>query len=158
MHYEHLVAVNDPINPANFSMSRTQLWQGLLLRVEQPQLFVPNVENVVFLKKTEEYILREMQLGPMLVRDTISLQPGSVVHFVTAPSQCHRGGQLVLTIEAPEQESLFVRFRYELPPSDDPEDCQYEDYLKEMWRQVDVEFIRLVRQLAESGRLESNTH
>lgn len=158
MRYEHLVAVNDPSNPAYFSVSREQLWSGLLLRVEQPQLLIPNVESVAFLEKTAEYALREMQLGVLLVRDAIRLLPASAIHFVTEPGERHRGGQLALTIEEPEPESLFVRFSYETPLSEDPEDSQYEDYLKEMWRQVDVEFIRLIRSLAESGRLDNATH
>ncbi|SFN11626.1 protein of unknown function [Formivibrio citricus] len=158
MRYEHLVAVNDLSNPAYFSVSRAQLWRGLLLRVEQPQLFIPNVESVVFLDKTDEYLLREMRLGVLLVKDAIRLQPASTIHFVTEPGEQHRGGQLLLAIEEPEPESLFVRFSYEIPSGDDPEDSQYEDYLKEMWRQVDAECICLIRELAESGRLDGGVH
>jgi hypothetical protein len=156
--YEHLVAVNDLNDPASFSLSRAQLWQGLLLRVNQPGLFVPGVERVSLLEQSESYILREMWLGSLLVRDHIHLQADAEIRFETEAGAQHRGGCLALTVEEPDSGMLFVRFRYEIPASDDPEDAQYESYLQEMWRQVDVESVRLIRDVAESGRLEADMH
>ncbi len=158
MHYEHLVAVNNPNNSSGFSISRKQLWQGLMLRVESPQLFIPNVEHVALQERTEHLILREMQLGVLLVRDTIRLQQESQIDFLTEPGEHHQGGRLVLTIEEPEPTNLFVRFCYNTPSSSDPEETKYESYLQKMWHQVDVECIRIIRGLAESGRLDNGCH
>lgn len=154
MRHEHLVAVNDQSNPFGYFVSRQQLWRGLILRVEKPQTFIPGVESVVIARSSDYSWRREMQLGALLVRDTINLQPEELIQFVTEPGESHRGGSLLITIEEPEQASLFVRFCYEIPSSDDPEDEQYEDYLKEMWRQVDVECVRMIRGLAEAGRFD----
>ncbi len=154
MRYEHLVAVNDQSNPFGYFVSRQQLWRGLMLRVEKPQTFIPGVESVVITRRSDCSWLREMKLGVLLVRDMSSLRPEELIRFETEPSERHRGGSLLITIEEPEQASLFVRFCYEIPASDDPEDEQYEDYLKQMWRQVDVECVRMIRGLAEAGRFD----
>lgn len=40
MNFEHLIQINDPSNPLVESLTREQLWEDLVLRAEQPQLFV----------------------------------------------------------------------------------------------------------------------
>ena len=34
LNFEHLVQVNDPLNPLAETLTREQLWQGLVLRAE----------------------------------------------------------------------------------------------------------------------------
>ncbi|MBK9243241.1 MAG: DUF1857 family protein [Burkholderiales bacterium] len=40
MRFEHLVQINDPLQPLLTEVSREQLWRGLLRRAEQPTEFV----------------------------------------------------------------------------------------------------------------------
>ena len=35
MRYEHLVQINDPLMPLLDTLTRNQLWQGLVLRAEE---------------------------------------------------------------------------------------------------------------------------
>ena len=45
MKFEHLVEINDPMNPLLDTLTREQLWHGLVLRAEQPKLFIPHVTD-----------------------------------------------------------------------------------------------------------------
>jgi hypothetical protein len=36
LNFEHLIQINDPLNPLLENMTRDQLWEGLVLRAEQP--------------------------------------------------------------------------------------------------------------------------
>ena len=45
MNFEHLIQINDPENPLVDTLSREQLWQGLLHRVENPIPFLPGLES-----------------------------------------------------------------------------------------------------------------
>ena len=46
MKYEHLIEINDPALLTLAPLSRSDLWQGLMLRVEQPMLFLPHLEQM----------------------------------------------------------------------------------------------------------------
>lgn len=39
-----------------------KVWEALVLKIEQPQYFVPNVSDVIILEKTEEFIIRQMSM------------------------------------------------------------------------------------------------
>ncbi|MHA0111691.1 AtaL-like protein, partial [Klebsiella pneumoniae] len=41
MKFNHLIQINDPLNPLIDSLTREQLWRGLVLRAESPRLFMP---------------------------------------------------------------------------------------------------------------------
>ncbi len=156
MHYEHLVAVNDLSNPLVSVITRSQLWQGLLLKAESPQLFNPHIESVTILERTAILLAREVNFGNMQVCERIHLQEQISLRHDTEPGQNHAGGTLLVQIEEPSADDLFVRFSYEIPTPDDPEALQLIGYLQEMWRQMDVDSIHMIRELAEAGRLDIN--
>ena len=45
MKFEHLIEINDPLNPLIDSLTREQLWRGLVLHAESPKLFVPHLDE-----------------------------------------------------------------------------------------------------------------
>ena len=51
MNFEHLLQINDPENPLVDTLSRDQLWQGLLHRVENPSPFLPGLESSTILER-----------------------------------------------------------------------------------------------------------
>ncbi|MBS1154610.1 MAG: hypothetical protein H6R07_534 [Proteobacteria bacterium] len=158
MHYEHLVAVNDLTNLLTPVITRAQLWQGLLLKAESPQLFNQHIESVTILERTATLLWREVNFGNMLVRERIHLQEGFSLLHDTEPGEQHAGGKLRVQIEEPTANDLFVRFSYETPTPNDPEALQLVGYLQEMWRQMDTDSIRKIRELAETGRLDIPLH
>lgn len=159
MLFEHIVQINDPSDAMLAEISRHQLWQGLLRRVERPEEFLIGVERVTIVERGEGWLKREMQLGPLLVRDHITLDHEYRVHFDTAPSEQHQGGSFTMVIEEPSPGALFVRFRYEtaLPETagmeSDAGDAYFADYVKSAYRDTDIDAIRWIRELVETGEI-----
>lgn len=159
MHYEHLVQINDPQDPLLTPLSRLQLWRGLLRRVERPDEFLVGVESVRFPERGTDWVKREMQLGTLLVCDHIRLHEGQSIEFDTAPSAQHQGGKFSMRIEEPAAGELFVRFAYQTPLRDaadgaSAEELQLLDFLRNAYRDTDVDAIRWIRELAETGQLD----
>lgn len=153
MHYEHIVAVNDPGNPLSDTLTRDQLWRGLVLRIRSPELFLPGVASVQLQEIHPELLVREMQLGNMQVRDRIHLQHLQQIRFETESGEHHPGGTLVVSIMEPEPDFLLVRFKYEKPASGDPDEEKFSAYLFKMWQQVDLDSVKLIRKLVEQDKL-----
>ncbi|GHD63223.1 SRPBCC family protein [Jeongeupia chitinilytica] len=158
MRFEHLIEVNDANNPAVVALTTTQLWNGLMLRVEAPQRFLEHIERVAVLERGGDWLLREVDFGQFTVRDRIMLAPHARIRFDTEASDQHQGGSLLITIESPEEGHLFLRFVYDTPvPEHDPNasegETNYVAYLKAAYRQMDIEMMRQIREWAVLGQL-----
>ncbi len=121
MNFEHLIQINDPLNPFVDSMTREQLWEGLVLRAEQPQLFVIGLDSCTILSREGDTLERELHYGQATVRDRVTLQDRQSVRYDILPTADYVGGSLTMTIEQPDELQLFLRFEYTttLPVSDD---------------------------------------
>ena len=128
MHYEHLVAVNDLSNPLILALTRSQVWRGLLLKVEAPDLFLPNVEAAEIIQRSPSLLIREMQLGALKIRDHIHLQFEQQIRYETQANDQHAGGMLTIDIIEPDEDNLLVRFTYNTP-SEETEEENIEHYL-----------------------------
>lgn len=150
MNFEHLIQINDPENPLVESLTRDQLWLGLLHRVENPVPFLPGLESCTILERAADTLLRELDFGPAVIQDRVTMADQHWVRFDIQPSEAHPGGSLTITIEEPEPEFLFLRFAYETTLANNPnsEDRAYIDYVKSAYHQSDVDCVRLIRSLA----------
>jgi hypothetical protein len=156
MNFEHLIQINDPDNPLIVPLTREQLWQGLLHRVDNPVPFLPGLETCTVVERTEEYLLRDLDFGPATIRDKVTLAVLHWVRFDILPSEQHPGGSLSITIEEPEPAALFLRFAYRttLAEQGETEDSAYVEYVKSAYHQSDVDCVKLIRQLAQHGSLQ----
>ena len=155
MNYEHLVQINDPLNPLLEKLSVEQVWAGLLLRAEQPQLFVTGLESCTVLSRSGDVFERELSYGPASVRDRVTLTPGVSVRYDIAATDSYVGGSLTMTIEQPDPLQLFVRFKYEttLHANEGGEDNRTLEIVKSAYREADIDTVKLIREFALAGRL-----
>lgn len=109
MNFEHLIQINDPLNPLVVTMTREQLWEGLVLRAEQPQLFVIGLDSCAILSRDGDVMERELHYGQAVVRDRVTLTPNDNVRYDILPTAEHVGGLLTMTIEQPDEAQLFLR-------------------------------------------------
>ncbi|PKO86943.1 MAG: DUF1857 domain-containing protein [Betaproteobacteria bacterium HGW-Betaproteobacteria-10] len=153
MNFEHLIQINDPENPLIDPLHRDQLWQGLLYRVENPVPFLPGLESCTILEREADTLLRELDFGPAMIRDRVTISTPHSVHFVIEASDIHPGGSLRIAIEEPEPAFLFLRFTYETTLAESPnsEDRAYIEYVKSAYHQSDVDCVRIIRTLATGG-------
>jgi hypothetical protein len=156
MNFEHLIQINDPENPLVESMTRDQLWNGLLHRVENAVPFLPGLESCTILERQADTLLRELDFGPAVIHDRVTLVHMVSVRFDIQPSEAHPGGSLTITIEEPEPGFLFLRFAYQTTLATDPnsEERAYIEYVKSAYHQSDVDCVRIIRTLAAGGKIQ----
>lgn len=156
MKFEHLVEINDPLNPLIERLSRTQLWRGLVRRAEAPTAFVPWLDSCRILEKAEQTLHRELHYGDLVVRDIVTFIPDRQVIYTIPAQEGIPASSLRVTIEEPEPEVLFVRFEYGDDASEeaDTADAFYNDFRKSAYTESDIDTIRTIRELAELGQLD----
>ncbi len=154
MNFEHLIQINDPDNPLIVPLTRDQLWQGLLYRAEDPLPFLPGLESCTILERQAGELLRELDFGPAVIRDRVTLAEAHWVRFDIEPSASHPGGSLTITIEEPQSGFLFLRFAYRTTLASNPnsEERAYIEYVKSAYHQSDVDCVRIIRTLAAGGK------
>jgi hypothetical protein len=148
LNFEHLIQINDPLNPFVDTMTREQLWEGLVLRAEQPQLFVLGLDSCTILSRTDSTLERELHYGQATVRDRVTLQPNESVRYDIMATESYVGGSLTMTIEQPDALQLFLRFEYKttLPAADSEDERTTNEIVKSAYRESDIDTVRLIRQ------------
>jgi len=155
MKFAHLVEINDPLNPLIDPLSRMQLWRGLVLRAEQPKEFIPWLDRCTITGKTETTLARLSHYGQLAVRDEVEfVEPRQVIYRVPAQPDIPES-TLTMTIEEPEHNIFFVRFEYEDGTPEDGEggDDMVNQFRRSAYEEADIDTIRVIRQIAEAGRL-----
>ena len=160
MNFEHLIQINDPLNPFVEAMTREQLWEGLVLRAQQPQLFVLGLDTCTILSRTGDTLERELHYGQATVRDRVTLLANQSVRYDILATESHVGGSLTMTIEQPDELQLFLRFEYTttLPVSDDEDARQTQEIVKSAYRESDIDTVRLIRQYVQGNKAPGALH
>ena len=163
MNFEHLIQINDPLNPLVETMTREQLWEGLVLRAEQPQLFVMGLDSCSILSRTDSTMERELHYGHATVRDHVTLTPNQSVRYDILATADYVGGSLTMTIEQPDELQLFLRFEYKtsLPSAEaaaDPDAHQTQEIVKSAYRESDIDTVRLIRQYVSARNTPDQLH
>jgi len=156
MHFAHLIQINDPGNPLVATLSREQLWHGLVLRAERPTLFVMGLDRCEIIHRTQTGIGRRLYFGKLVIEDAVRFFPPLKVHYLVPEQDEIPASGLTMTIEAPQPDSLFVRFDYEdARVAADTADAFYDTFRRSAYQEADIDTIRVIRQLAASGKLDT---
>ena len=156
MQFSHLIQINDPFNPLIDPLSREQLWRGLVLRAENPLLFVMALDRFEIVRRGENALERKLHFGKLTLRDRVSFSPMKQVRYEIEASGDSPAASLVTTIEEPEPEQLFVRFDYETLQSEAaaPIDEFCSSFAKQAYVEADIDTVSTIRRLAlEQGAL-----
>jgi hypothetical protein len=151
--FEHLIEVNDLANPLQSPLSRESLWFGLLCRAEDARAFLPGLEACTIIERSDTLLVRDLHFGAAVIRDRVTFSPMQWICFESEANEQHAGGSLTITIEEPEAGALFLRFRYHttLPEGAGDEDGQYAGFIRSAYHQSDIDTVRVIRMIAESG-------
>ena len=150
MKFTHLIQINDPLNPLIDPLSREQLWRGLVLRAENPLLFVLALDGFEIVRRGENALERKLHFGKLTLRDRASLSPMRQVRYEIEAAGDSPAATLVMTIEEPELDQLFVRFDYETLQSEAaaPIDEFYTSFAKQAYVEADIDTVSTIRRLA----------
>jgi hypothetical protein len=149
MRFEHLVQVNDPLHPLIEPLTRAQLWQGLLLRAEQPGIFMAHLQGSRIVARGALSLARELDFGSFKVRDRVRLEPLQRMVIEAEAAQARSTGTLTVSIEEPGSKLLQLRFEYQLqrPHSEDAaQEAIYDQFIKSAYLQADIDCVRIIRQ------------
>lgn len=155
MHFEHLIEINNPLNPLIEPLSVEQVWHGLMYRVEEPTVFLPGLERCTILSRQAEQVERELHFGQASVRDTVTFRHLEWVCFESAATTEHAGGRLTIRFDQPAADHLYLRFTYETTLPDGmgaTEGVQVSEYVKAAYRESDLDTVRIIRLIAANGR------
>lgn len=156
MKFAHLIEINDPLNPLIDPLSRDQLWRGLVMRAEEPKKFVPWLDACHIGERSVAAIERELRYGEVVIRDRVTFLPLLQVHYQVPAQNDIPASSLRMQIEEPQPGLLFVRFEYSSgPDQESSEDAFYNEYRRSAYQEADIDTIRVIRQLAEAGHLDT---
>jgi hypothetical protein len=155
MNFTHLIEINDPLNPLIEPLSRTQLWRGLVMRAESPDLFVPYLDACKILQRSDTSLSRELKYGELTVRDEVIFSPLHRVHYAVPAQGEIPPSSLIMEIEEPQPDMFFVRFTYDdgVAEVEGSMDAYYNEYRRSAYQESDIDTIGLIRQLASEGKL-----
>lgn len=158
MKFSHLIQINDPLDPLIDPLSREQLWRGLVLRAENPLLFVMALDGFEIVERSENALARKLHFGKLTLRDRVSFSPMRQVRYEIEAAADSPAATLVMTIEEPQAEQLFVRFDYETLQGEAtaPIDEFYSSFAKQAYVEADIDTVSTIRRLAlEQGGLDT---
>lgn len=159
MRFEHLVQINDPLQPLLTEVSRAQLWRGLVRRAEQPADFVPELDGATIDARTETpgrlQLSRTLDFGSFRVRDRVHLTTEGVSVTEVEATSAYPASRLTIRIEEPAAGSLFLRFTYESreEPGSGDLDALTRQLREQAYRNADIDTVWRIRDLVERGEL-----
>ena len=150
MKFSHLVQINDPLNPLIDQLTREQLWRGLVLRAENPLLFVLALDRFEIVERGENTLARVLHFGALSLRDRVEFVPMQQVRYAIEAVADSPAATLTMTIEQPDAEQLFLRFDYETLQRDAPAPLEefYGNFAKQAYVEADIDTVSIIRRLA----------
>ncbi len=157
MKFEHLVVINDPLNPLIEPLTRTQLWRGLVLRARAPKLFVPWLDDCDIVDNAPDSLKRALRYGEVTIRDQVRFEPEQLIRYEIPAQNDIPASTLLMRIEAPGADALTVRFSYEAGVEDvaGSMDAFYNEFRRSAYQEADIDTVRIIRELAAEGRFDS---
>lgn len=154
MQFSHLIEINDVLNPLIDVLSRDQLWKGLERRARDPVRFVLSLDGCEIFDDDGATLRRELRFGGLVVRDRVTFAPLESVTYEVEAGKDYPASTLVMRIEEPEPEHLFVRFEYaDSRPDSEAADREALEYLRSAYVAADIDTIRGIRELATDGEI-----
>jgi hypothetical protein len=149
MKFEHLVEINDVLNPLVDTLSREALWKGLLRSAEAPDEFLAAIDEAKIISRRPGGFDRELHFGRTVIRDHVSVKTLHEIEIRTEATASIPAARRTMRIEEPAPGELFVRFLYErFPQGHPPMTPEVAQALCNAWLQADLDLIAHVRRLA----------
>ena len=158
MKFEHLIEINDPLNPLMDTLSIEQVWRGLVMRAESPTLFVPHLDECQIGERSSGSFARRLRYGDLVIDDVVYMTPLKEVRYEVPAQGEIAASHLRMIIEAPTSAMLGVRFCYDDGQGEhsDPANAMYDDFKRSAYQEADIDTVRILRQLASEGKLDAS--
>lgn len=158
MRFEHLIQINDNQLTEVENLSRSQLWFGLVARAYKPTKFIMGLEGADILdtQLQEGFMLikRRLDFGSFKIFDEIELHEEQRTVNRIYPSEFSGASSLIIQIEEPQDEELWLRFTYQIEEQDGSpahsslEQQQMNEARKQAYKASDIDTVKMIRELA----------
>jgi Domain of unknown function (DUF1857) len=149
MRFEHLIEINSPrvsIGTVVPAFTRSQLWRGLMRRVQTPQRFPMGPERCDWSEPEPGRFLRTLQFGQHVLQDEVLAEPESRLVFTPQAHGDTAPIRLSIAIEEPQAGQMVLRFTYMALAEQSAEEAYYNDYRHNAWLHNDRDMVRTLRQ------------
>ncbi len=137
------VTVNEP---GELSLSRSQVWQGLVMKAENALPFVPGMQRCELLEKGDGWLLREVEFGGQTMRERVTFEPEKRVHFERTVGG---SGWIDNVIDERPDGSLVLRFVFGVPDEDESQARA----LEPVYRKAVAATLATVRRMVAEGTI-----
>lgn len=158
MEFEHIVQINDPQLMGVEFLSRDQLWLGLVAKAYRPEQFNTSLEPTQILSEEQRSdhitLKRRIDFGTFAFDDSIELYTlDKTINRIPETDFCGNSC-LTISIEEPEAQQLWLRFRYEiqeLGSQADPNCSEQEinEVRKQAYKALDIDTVKVIRAIAQ---------
>lgn len=146
MRFEHIIVINDLLNPLVEPLSLEQLWSGLVGSLEDPARFLPGLDEARVLARAADGFRRELRFGHTVIHDRVRLVPCERLEVASEATPEVPALTRTLTIEEPIEGEYVVRFVYERRPEGHaPVEPAYLQVLEDAWLAADIDLIAQIR-------------
>jgi hypothetical protein len=155
MRFEHLIEINSPATSVQMAVppiTRSQLWRGLMVRVQTPQRFPMGPESCDWQETEPGLFSRTLRFGQHVMQDEVRCTPESRLVFTPQAHGDTTPIRLTLSIEEPAPALMVLRFVYEALGEQTAEEAYYNDYRHNAWLHNDRDMVRTLREwLTDEG-------
>lgn len=146
-----------PVNPAGATtvLSKSQVWQGLVMKAENALPFVPAMESCEIVERYSDGFLREIVLRGDRMRERITFTPEVQVHFQRVSDATFPGWITNLLSESEQGLMLTFTFAIEFPGAapGSPDEKAKGDAVKASYLSAISSTLKRTRELAQQGQL-----
>jgi hypothetical protein len=144
------VLVNGPDDPEAPSLTRDDVWDGLVMKAENALPFVPKMEKCDVVEQRENFILRDINFAGDDLREAVTLTPKSKVEFRRVEGRVL--GRITNEILGDTPDDLELKFSFALEingvEAGSKEEKEYEENMRGAYEGAVVATLGAIRKLA----------
>lgn len=154
MNFSHRLHVNEDETTGD-ALTYEQLWRGLLLKAENPLLFIEGLDDFSILARNDTSIDRELRFGEARIRDRVTFAERGRLRQEIAPSAHAGGATLDVVVDECADHGLYAEFNYRTaaPSPADDEARMVESFVRQAYVDTDRHAVAVIRRLVREGSL-----
>jgi hypothetical protein len=157
IHVDKTVPVNAGRQPDDPALTRSQIWQGLVLKAENALPFVAAMTNCAVLERTKNGLVREIVLRGETMRERITFEPERCVTFDRLSGSAM--GTILNEILEDPREGLQLRFTFSLElrgvKAGSAEETAFRQTMEKDYLTAVAATVNAIRRMVKEGRLPS---
>ena len=146
-----------PVNDGPISLTRDQLWKGLVLKAENPVQFVDAMSACAVIERGDDWILRNFTLRGEDMQERVTFEPQERVTFERTKSTSM--GTILNEVVTLDDGTLGLRFTFELEADGiEPGSAEEEEYAERVAKsyfQAVGSTLDEIRRRVQAGELDA---